>query len=101
MGRLLIATTNQGKLAEIAGILADVPVMLQRLAAYPSVPAPEELGPTFADNARDKALYYAKATGELTVADDSGLEIDALGGAPGVESARYRGAHASYPGRVD
>jgi XTP/dITP diphosphohydrolase len=55
------------------------------------------VGVTFAENARAKALYYAEATGELTVAEDSGLEIDAMGGAPGVESARFGGAAASYP----
>ena len=66
------------------------------LATYPAVPPPEETGQTFEDNARQKALYYAAATGELTVAEDSGLEIDALGGAPGVESARFGGADTSY-----
>ena len=59
--------------------------------------APEETGSTFAENARAKALYYARSTGELTVAEDSGLEIDGLNGQPGVESARYGGAGASYP----
>ena len=61
------------------------------------VSAPEETGRTFEENARQKALYYAAATGELTVAEDSGLEIDALGGAPGVESARFGGVETSYP----
>ena len=59
--------------------------------------APEETGATFEENARAKARYYAGATGELTVAEDSGLEIDALDGAPGVQSARYGGAGSSYP----
>jgi XTP/dITP diphosphohydrolase len=59
--------------------------------------APEETGATFEENARAKASYYAAATGELTVAEDSGLEIDALDGAPGVESARYGGADTAYP----
>lgn len=95
--RLLVATTNQGKLAEIAEILAGVPFTLVTLADCDPVPAPDEPGPTFADNARAKALYYAAATGELTVADDSGLEIDGLGGAPGIESARFGGVDASYP----
>jgi XTP/dITP diphosphohydrolase len=95
--KLLVATTNRGKLVEIAAILDGVPFEILTLADLPSVAAPEETGRTFRDNARAKALYYARATGELTVAEDSGLEIDALDGAPGVESARYGGADASYP----
>ena len=63
-----------------------------RTADGDAIPAPEETGSTFAENARLKALYYAEATGLLTVAEDSGLEIDALDGAPGVLSARYPGA---------
>src|SRR5207248_2528804 len=57
----------------------------------------EETGRTFAENARAKAVYYSEATGELTVAEDSGLEIDALDGLPGVESARYGGADTTFP----
>jgi XTP/dITP diphosphohydrolase len=96
--RLLIATTNCGKLREIEPILAGLPIELVALGDYyPPVAAPEETGPTFAENARAKALYYAGVTGELTVAEDSGLEIDALGGALGVESARFGGATSSYP----
>ncbi len=82
---------------EINGLLAGVPFDLVTIADRPSVAAPRETGATFAENARAKALYYAAATGELTVAEDSGLEIDALGGAPGVESARYGGVHITYP----
>lgn len=95
--RLLVATTNTGKLEEIRALLAGVPVQLETLANWPALAAPEESGRTFADNARLKALYYAQATGLPTVAEDSGLEIDALGGAPGVESARFGGLGASYP----
>src|SRR5471030_456636 len=95
--RLLVATTNRGKITEIGPILEGVRFELVTLADYPPVAAPEEPGPTFAANARVKALYYAQATGTLTVAEDSGLEIDALGGAPGVESARLGGVDASYP----
>lgn len=95
--RLLVATTNEGKLREIRELLAGLPVELETLADYPELVAPEETGVTFAENARLKALYYANATGRLTVAEDSGLEIDALGGAPGVESARFGGADSSYP----
>ena len=95
--RLLVATTNANKVREIRGLLAGVPCELITLDAYPAVSAPEETGRTFEENARQKALYYAAATGELTVAEDSGLEIDALDGAPGVESARFGGVEASYP----
>src|SRR5437762_1714911 len=70
---------------------------LVTLDAWGDLEAPEETGRTFEENARQKALYYAASTGELTVAEDSGLEIDALGGAPGVESARYGGADLPYP----
>ncbi len=95
--RLLVATTNANKVREIRALMRDAPVDLITLADYPDLPAPEETGATFEENARAKALYYAAGTGELTVAEDSGLEIDALGGAPGVESARFGGADASYP----
>ncbi len=95
--RLLVATTNAGKLREIALLLAGAPIELRTLADYPPIAAPLEQGRTFAANAREKALYYAAATGDLAAAEDSGLEIDALDGAPGVESARYGGEDAAYP----
>jgi XTP/dITP diphosphohydrolase len=95
--RLVIATTNRNKVREIRLLLAGVPFELATLDRWPAVEAPDETGQTFDENARAKALHYAAATGELTVAEDSGLEIDALGGAPGVESARYGGAGTSYP----
>ncbi len=95
--RLVLATTNRGKLREIAQLLAGVPVELQTLADFPDVTPPEEDGRTFAENARLKALFYARHTGELTVAEDSGLEIDALDGAPGTLSARYGGPASTYP----
>ena len=88
---LLVATTNPGKLHEIAGILHGLPIELLTLRDVPALEEPEETGTTFADNARLKALYYARRTGLLTVADDSGLEIDALDNAPGVHSARWHG----------
>jgi len=97
--KLLIATTNRDKVREIRQLLNGVPLELQTLEAWPEVAAPEETGRTFEENARAKALYYAHATGLLTVAEDSGLEIDALGGAPGVESARFGGPNATYPDR--
>lgn len=92
---LVIATTNQGKLREIEAILAGIPFALQTLKDYPETTEPTETGQTFGENARLKALYYAATTGELTVADDSGLEIDALDRAPGVHSARWHGS--DYP----
>ena len=89
--RLLVATTNRGKLAEIRDILGGTPITIATLDDHPGIGEPEETGATFAANARLKALYYAEATGELTVAEDSGLEIDALDGEPGVRSARFNG----------
>lgn len=97
MLRLVVATTNRGKLNEIAHLLAGTPVELATLADFPEVAPPEENGRTFAQNARLKALFYARHTGELTVAEDSGLEIDALDGAPGLESARFGGPDSTYP----
>ncbi len=90
-GRILVATTNPGKIREIRGILAGAPVELVTLADLPPIEEPEETGATFADNARLKALYYSAATGLPSVADDSGIEIDALDKAPGVHSARWHG----------
>jgi XTP/dITP diphosphohydrolase len=97
MSRLVVATSNKDKIREIGELLDGVGVELISLDAWRGIAAPEETGGTFAENARQKARYYAAATGELVVAEDSGLEIDALGGAPGVESARYGGVNASYP----
>jgi non-canonical purine NTP pyrophosphatase (RdgB/HAM1 family) len=89
---LVVATTNAGKLREIRALLADLPLEVRALDAFGAIEAPEETGATFADNARLKAAYYARATGCLAAADDSGLAIDALDGRPGVHSARYPGA---------
>ena len=89
---LLVATTNPGKLAEIQALLDGAPVHLLTLLDFPALPEPEETGATFADNALLKARAYASASGLATVAEDSGLEIDALGGEPGIHSARYPGA---------
>jgi XTP/dITP diphosphohydrolase len=93
MNQLVVATTNPGKAREINGILADVEprITLVSLQQFAALPEPEETGETFAENARLKALYYADATGLPAVADDSGLEIDALNNAPGVHSARWFG----------
>ncbi len=89
--RILIATTNPGKLREIAAVMADLPVAWVGLPDLPVIEEPVEDGQTFAENARLKAQYYAQATGMWTLADDSGLEVDALAGRPGVHSARYAG----------
>ena len=97
MTQLLVATTNRGKVREIEEILAGVPFKLVTLADWPDLVPPEETGRVFEENARGKAVYYAKATRQLTVAGDSGLEIDALGGQPGIESARWGGAETTYP----
>jgi XTP/dITP diphosphohydrolase len=97
MKTLLVATTNPGKLREIRPLLAGVPVELVTLDRWAGLEAPEETGKTFEENAQLKARFYAEATGLTTVAEDSGLEIDALGGAPGVESARYAGVDTPYP----
>jgi len=93
----VLATSNPNKVREIRSILGHVPYELVGLEQFPPIAPPEEDGQTFEENARLKALAYARATGALVVAEDSGLEIDALGGAPGVQSARYGGADATYP----
>jgi XTP/dITP diphosphohydrolase len=105
--RLLVATTNPGKIREIRETLADAPVTLLGLADLPPIEEPEETGETFEENARLKALYYAARAGShhsgsdsvLTVAEDSGLVVDALDGAPGVRSARFLRPEATYPER--
>jgi XTP/dITP diphosphohydrolase len=94
VSRLLVATTNRGKLAELSSLLAAHGLQVVGLDAFPGVPVAPEDEPDFAGNARAKALHYARATGLDTLADDSGLEVDALGGAPGVRSARYAGPGA-------
>jgi XTP/dITP diphosphohydrolase len=95
---LLVATTNPGKIREIRDVLDRLPIRLLTLSDLSSaIPEPEETGQTFAENAAIKALVYAEASGLPTVAEDSGLAIDALGGRPGVQSARYPGR--DYPER--
>jgi XTP/dITP diphosphohydrolase len=93
---LLLATTNPGKIREITRLLGDVPVEWRSLTDWPGLEAPEETGTTFRENARQKALYYAARTGLIAVAEDSGLEIDALGREPGVHSARFGGPDSTY-----
>jgi XTP/dITP diphosphohydrolase len=91
--KLLVATSNPGKMREIRDLLSGAPVELVTLDALPAIEEPEETGATFAENARIKALYYNDVTGLASVADDSGLEIDALDGVPGIHSARWHGAN--------
>ena len=89
MRTIVLSTHNSGKLREIKQVLGDRPVNIVGLDEFPDLAVPAEDGATFAENARSKASYYAKATGHWCLADDSGLEVDALDGAPGVLSARY------------
>lgn len=93
--QLLIATHNPGKLREYRQLLADLPIQTLDLAAAGIAYEAPETGSSFMENARQKAIAYARLSGLWTWADDSGLEVDALGGAPGVYSARYGGASAS------
>lgn len=99
MKPLLVATTNKGKLREIRSLLKASPVSLVTLRDLPPVEEPEETGATFEENARLKARYYARISGLVTVAEDSGLVIDALDGEPGVRSARFLRPGASYAER--
>jgi XTP/dITP diphosphohydrolase len=95
MPTLLIATTNQNKLREFAAIFAALPLELRSLSDVGITTDVEETGATFAENARLKAEFYASQSGLATLADDSGLEVMALGGEPGVMSHRYAGPNAS------
>jgi XTP/dITP diphosphohydrolase len=88
--KILVATTNIGKIAELKAML-DLDAQWLDLSYYPEIEEIEEDGQTFIENACKKAIGYARATGQWTIADDSGLEVDALGGEPGVKSARYSG----------
>ena len=98
--KLLLATGNQGKLEELRQLLTDVPFDLVSPADIRLELEVEESGKTYATNARLKALAFARYSGLLTLADDSGLEVYALGGAPGVLSSRYSGPNASDAQRV-
>ena len=93
---LVLATTNPDKVREIRALLDGVNVEIVGLDRWPDLAPPEETGATFAENAALKARYYSRLTGMPAIAEDSGLEIDALGRAPGVESARFAGADTSY-----
>jgi len=98
--RGVIATFNRDKLAELAAVLAGAGVAWTCLADVPGARAPAEDGATLLENARLKARAGLAATGLLTVADDTGFEVDALGGRPGLHAARYAGEHATYADNV-
>src|SRR6185369_783333 len=100
MQTLLLGTRNRGKVREIESILADSGWSFSSLQAFPDVSTPDETSATYAENAILKARFYAEATGMFALADDSGLEVDALSGAPGVFSARYAGDNASDEANV-
>jgi XTP/dITP diphosphohydrolase len=102
--KLFLASSNPGKLAEFRAlartVAAQVPIDLELLAELESLPAFEENAPTFAENAAGKALHYSRLCQGLVCSDDSGLVVPALGGAPGVQSARYAGANATNAERI-
>lgn len=99
--QILIATRNVGKLNEFMRFFAGLPVILMSLAEFPDACDAEETGTTFEENAAIKADYFSRATGLWTMADDSGLEVNALNGAPGIRSARYAGPNATDAERMD
>ena len=99
--KLLVATRNPGKMVELRELLDGVPFWLTSLDDEGVADEVEETGATFEENARLKASFYASLTGLLTLADDSGLEVDALSGEPGVHSARYGGPGLTDEDRVE
>ncbi len=96
MKKLVLATGNRNKVQEIKDLLQGLPLEVLTLKDYPGLVLPEEDRSTFAGNAVKKAETVSRATGELALADDSGLAVDALGGRPGVHSARYAGEDGNY-----
>ncbi|MDD5311627.1 MAG: XTP/dITP diphosphatase [Dehalococcoidia bacterium] len=101
MLRILLATTNKGKANEYRSLLAGLDIELVTLDQTGIDQQAEENYPTFEENARSKAEFYAALSGLVTLADDSGLEVDALGGEPGVRSSRYAGENATDEDRVN
>ncbi len=103
--KVLLASSNAGKLAEFRALAAadhaDMALEFALLPGFDSLPRFDESAPTFAENAAGKALHYSRAVDEPVLADDSGLVVAALGGAPGVRSARYAGEHATDAQRVE
>ena len=94
MKKVVIATKNEGKLREMKQALGHLPVEIVSLADFGALPDAVEDADTFLENARIKARFFMEQTGCACIADDSGLEVAALGGAPGVHSARFAGFHA-------
>ena len=92
---VIVATRNKGKIREIREALKGLGLRIYPLSNFPNVPEVEEDGKSFTENALKKARFYSKHFGKLTIADDSGLEVDSLKGQPGVHSARYAGERAS------
>jgi XTP/dITP diphosphohydrolase len=98
--RILLATSNSGKLREYRELAAGTALEIDLLPRFQDFPAFEESAPTFAENSAGKALHYSRFTSEMVLSDDSGLVVPALGGAPGVHSARYAGPDATSADRV-
>jgi XTP/dITP diphosphohydrolase len=98
--RLLLATSNPGKLGEYRELAAGTTLGIELLPNFHNLPVFEESAPTFAENSAGKALHYSPFTSEIVLADDSGLVVPALGGAPGVLSARYAGPNATSAERA-
>jgi XTP/dITP diphosphohydrolase len=98
--QIFLASSNPGKLREYRVLAGDTPIELALLPNFNEIPPFEETAPTFAENSAGKALYYSRFALGTVLADDSGLVVPALGGAPGVFSARYAGPHASDADRV-
>jgi len=98
--KILIATTNEGKIAEFRSLLSDERLEFIGLDAFSDIPDIEETGNTFAENAKLKAVSYSSYFGLHTLADDSGLEVEALNGRPGVFSARYGGVNIDYAAKI-
>jgi XTP/dITP diphosphohydrolase len=98
--KLYLASSNPGKLREYRELAGDSSLDLELLPNFASIPVFEETAPTFAENSAGKALYYSRFCDGTVLADDSGLVVPALGGAPGVYSARYAGSNASDADRI-
>jgi XTP/dITP diphosphohydrolase len=101
LSQLLAGTRNNGKINEIQQMLSGLPIQLRSLDDFPGLPVVEEVGQTYEANSGLKAMTYAKWTGLPTLADDSGLEVEDLGGNPGPLSARFGGAAATDVDRID
>lgn len=99
MKELIVASRNKGKVGEIKGLLADLPFKVTSLLDYPRIPDISEDGKTYRSNALKKAREVALATGKMAMADDSGIEVKALGNAPGIHSSRFAGKGASEKAR--